>query len=133
MGELRAKLGVGMDASAAGSWRAWLRCWWSVVVTGRGAGGWWQGQGGPQGDARAGLSTPPAVGVEGPEAGWAWLRCPWAVAGPGRASRRRAEPKARGADGSRAAGPSGARNTSGATQQYSQKSYEKYESFIGSS
>ena len=30
------------------------------------------------------------------------LRCPWAVAGPGRASRRRAEPKARGADGSRA-------------------------------
>ena len=34
--------------------------------------------------------------------GGAWLRCPWAVAGPGRASRRRAEPKARGADGSRA-------------------------------
>ena len=32
----------------------------------------------------------------------AWLRCPWAVAGPGRASRRRAEPKARGAAGSRA-------------------------------
>ena len=32
----------------------------------------------------------------------AWLRCPWAVAGPGRASSRRAEPKARGADGSRA-------------------------------
>ena len=32
----------------------------------------------------------------------AWLRCPWAVAGPGRASRRRAEPKARGADGERA-------------------------------
>ena len=30
------------------------------------------------------------------------LRCPWAVAGPGRASRRRAEPKARSADGSRA-------------------------------
>ena len=29
-------------------------------------------------------------------------RCRWAVAGPGRASRRRAEPKARGADGSRA-------------------------------
>ena len=45
-------------------------------------------------------------------------RCRWAVAGPGRASRRRAEPKARGADGSRAgrrppahtaAGPSGTR------------------------
>ena len=33
---------------------------------------------------------------------WAWLRCPWAVAGPGRASRRRAEPKVRSADGSRA-------------------------------
>ena len=32
----------------------------------------------------------------------AWLRCPWAAAGPGRASRRRAEPKARGADGERA-------------------------------
>ena len=32
----------------------------------------------------------------------AWLQCPWAAAGPGRASRRRAEPKARGADGSRA-------------------------------
>ena len=32
----------------------------------------------------------------------AWPRCRWAVAGPGRASRRRAEPKARGADGSRA-------------------------------
>ena len=32
----------------------------------------------------------------------AWLRCPWAVAGPGRASRRRAEPKARSADGERA-------------------------------
>ena len=30
------------------------------------------------------------------------LRCPWAVAGPGRASSRRAEPKARDADGSRA-------------------------------
>ena len=30
------------------------------------------------------------------------LRCPWAVAGPGRDSRRRAEPKARSADGSRA-------------------------------
>ena len=30
------------------------------------------------------------------------LRCPWAVAGPGRASRRRAEPKARCADGERA-------------------------------
>ena len=29
-------------------------------------------------------------------------RCRWAAAGPGRASRRRAEPKARGADGSRA-------------------------------
>ena len=34
--------------------------------------------------------------------GRAWLRCPWAVAGPGWASRRRAEPKARGADDSRA-------------------------------
>ncbi len=32
----------------------------------------------------------------------AWLRCPWAVAGPGRTSRRRAEPKARSADGERA-------------------------------
>ena len=30
------------------------------------------------------------------------LRCPWAVAGPGRASIRRAEPKARSADGERA-------------------------------
>ena len=30
------------------------------------------------------------------------LRCPWAVAGPGRASRRHAEPKARSADGERA-------------------------------
>ena len=30
------------------------------------------------------------------------LRHPWAAAGPGRASRRRAEPKARGADGERA-------------------------------
>ena len=30
------------------------------------------------------------------------LRCPWVAAGPGRASRRRAEPKARGADGERA-------------------------------
>ena len=55
-------------------------------------------------------------------------RCRWAAAGPGRASRRRAEPKARGADGSRAgrrppartaAGASGARNTRGATQQHS--------------
>ena len=55
-------------------------------------------------------------------------RCRWTVAGPGRASRRRAEPKARGADGSRAgrrpptrtaAGASGARNTRGATQQHS--------------
>ena len=32
----------------------------------------------------------------------AWPWCRWAVAGPGRASRRRAEPKARGADGLRA-------------------------------
>ena len=59
----------------------------------------------------------------------AWLRCPWAAAGPGRASRRRAEPKARGADGSRAGRrprahqaarpnntPRGAQNTSGATR-----------------
>ncbi len=57
-------------------------------------------------------------------------RCRWAVAGPGRASRRRAEPKARGADGSRAgrrppahtaAGPSGARNTRGATSNTTQQ------------
>ena len=75
----------------------------------------------------------------------AWLRCPWAVAGPGRASRRRAKPhisnqapllwrEPEGPEGtgglrdrplrsagsrvaiSRAAGPSGARNTSGATR-----------------
>ena len=32
----------------------------------------------------------------------AWLRCSWAVVGPGGASRRRAEPKACGAAGSRA-------------------------------
>ena len=32
----------------------------------------------------------------------AWLRCPWAAAGPGRTTSRRTEPKARGADGSRA-------------------------------
>ena len=32
----------------------------------------------------------------------AWLRCRWAVAGPGRTTSRRAEPEARGADGSRA-------------------------------
>ena len=32
----------------------------------------------------------------------AWPQCWWAAAGPGRASRRRAEPKARGADGERA-------------------------------
>ena len=63
----------------------------------------------------------------------AWLRCPWAVAGPGRASRRRAEPKARGADGSRAGHrprahqaarpnntPRGARNASGATKNTAQ-------------
>ena len=31
-----------------------------------------------------------------------WPQCWWAAAGPGRASRRRAEPKARGADGERA-------------------------------
>ena len=31
-----------------------------------------------------------------------WRRCPRAVAGPGRTTSRRAEPKARGADGSRA-------------------------------
>ena len=52
-------------------------------------------------------------------------RCRWAMAGPGRASRRRAEPKARSADGSRAgrrppahtaAGPAGTRNTNGATR-----------------
>ena len=38
----------------------------------------------------------------GPEGCGAWLRHPWAAAGPGRASRRRSEPKARGADGERA-------------------------------
>ena len=75
------------------------------------------------------MSTPGSTGVEGGGGAWpglevtrratrqhakphwcgghrrarrAWLRCPWAVAGPGRASSRRAEPKARGADGSRA-------------------------------
>ena len=57
-------------------------------------------------------------------------RCRWAAAGPGRASRRRAEPKARSADGSRAgrrppahtaAGASGARNTRGATSNPAQQ------------
>ena len=37
------------------------------------------------------------------------------AAGPGRASSRRAEPQARRADGERAGGPDGARNTGGAT------------------
>ena len=63
----------------------------------------------------------------------AWLRCPWAAAGPGRASRRRAEPKARGAGGSRAGRrprahqaarpnntPRGAHNASGATSNTAQ-------------
>ena len=36
------------------------------------------------------------------------------AAGPGRASSRRAEPQARRADGERAGGPDGARNTGGA-------------------
>ena len=46
----------------------------------------------------------PATGVEGADG----------PAGPGRASSRRAEPQARGADGERAGGPDGTRNTSDA-------------------
>ena len=66
------------------------------------------------------------------------------VAWPGFETTRRAKLAARTARGRAAAhgrtkqpgptaGSDGARNTSGATQQHSQKSYEKYESFIGSS
>ena len=75
----------------------------------------------------------------------AWLRCPWAVAGPGRASSRRAERSSR--RGRRAGGPPPTGTPSSpdrrkthaqppsftATQQHAEKSYEKYESFIGSS
>ena len=55
------------------------------------------------GPGRAIHSNTSPTGVEGTARDWrARLRCPWAVAGPGRASRRRVEPKARGAYGSRA-------------------------------
>ena len=46
--------------------------------------------------------TSHTAGVEAPEGRRAGLRCPWAAAGPGRTTSRRAEPKARSADGSRA-------------------------------
>ena len=44
----------------------------------------------------------PGCGARGRRRGLAGLRCPWAAAGPGRTTSRRAEPKARSADGSRA-------------------------------
>ena len=72
--------------------RARLRCQWR-----------WRGLAGLRDNAprqRTAHQVPPVLKEpEGPEGR---LRCPWAVAGPGRASRQRAEPKARGADGSRA-------------------------------
>ena len=103
MGELHAELGVG-----SAMMRIVISTPGATGVKGaggicRGAGGRWQGLAGLRGDAQAHVSTPGATGVEG--AGGhkrAWLRCPWAAAGPGRASRRRAEPKARSADGERA-------------------------------
>ena len=51
---------------------------------------------------RIGCSTPNHKNKRGICETRARLRHPWAAAGPGRASRRRAEPKARGADESRA-------------------------------
>ena len=82
--------------------RTWLRCPWAVAGPGRGAGRRWQGQGGPR-TRRIVLSTTGPTGVEATggtgEPGCGATR---AAAGPGRASRRRAEPKARGADGERA-------------------------------
>ena len=82
---------------------------------------------------RIGCSTPNHKNKRGICETRARLRHPWAAAGPGRASRRRAEPKARGADGSRAGHrprahqaarpnntPRGARNASGATRNTAQ-------------
>ena len=148
-GELHAKLvvdsgmrGVGLDVRpgrGAGGWRgladttqhrrrrrcggrrrdwwAWLRCRWVAV------------------GSRA--RSERLVG--------AWLRCPWAVAGPGRASRRCAERSSRRGRLAGGPPPTGTQSSPDrrktpaqppaftASQQHSQKSYEKYESFIGSS
>ena len=64
-----------------------------------GARGWWRGPDRHQNNApNQTLATRPhwcGGRRRGRRHGWdwwAWLRCPWAVAGPGRASRRRAEP-----------------------------------------
>ena len=128
------------QAARRGS-RAWLRCPWAAAGlaglrddapshrsatsaagvegaggTCRGAGGRRLGLAGLRADAPSHTPATQRRRCEGRRRDLP--RCRWAVAGPGRASRRRAEPKARGADGSRAgrrppahtaAGPSGTR------------------------
>ena len=80
-----------------------LRCLRAMVRPGCGGCGRRRGLAGLRGEAQAHVSTPGPTGVKGAGGHWrAWLWCRWAVAGPGRASRRRAEPKARSADGERA-------------------------------
>ena len=88
---------------------------------GRGAGGRWQGQGGPRDRplraagscvaiSRAGRRPPAHTAARPHRCGgrrrdwWAWLRCPWAAAGPGRASRS-ITPSRRLACGDLAGGP----------------------------
>ena len=98
------------------------------------------------------------LACEDSEVGWAWLRCPWVAEGPvglaavpvggggawpGFETTRRAKLAARTARGRAAAhghnqqpGPTkmpAQPPSFTASQQHSQKSYEKYESFIGSS
>ena len=92
------------QAARRGS-RAWLRCPWAAA-----------GLAGLRDDAPSHTPATQRRRCEGRRRDLP--RCRWAAAGPGRASRRRAELKARGADGSRAgrrppahtaAGPSGTR------------------------
>ena len=118
-----------------------------VSVPGRGARGRWWGLAGLRAEVPRQPTAHQAPLVwrapEGPE-GQAAVPVGGGGAWPGFETTRRAKLAARTARGRAAAhgctkqpGPTsrhaGARNTSGATQQHSQKSYEKYESFIGSS
>ena len=89
---------------------------------GRGAGGGGRARAGYETMHRTHQHTRHHWGVGRRRDQTAGLRCRWAAAGPGRTTSRRAELKARSADGERAGRPrggrrsGGAQNTSGATR-----------------
>ena len=92
--------------------RAWPQCWWAAAGPGRASSR--RAERRSRRGRRAGGPPPNSThsGLNEHQQHWkrrrcggyrrAWPQCWWAAAGPGRASSRRAEPKARGADGERA-------------------------------